>query len=45
VPSRGASIWDALLDTGGASVAQLVVWMVNRREQPFRNQKFGSPLS
>jgi len=45
VPSRGASIWDALLDTGGASVAQLVVWMVNRRKQPSGNQKFGSPLS
>lgn len=30
VPSRGASVWDALLDTAGASAAQLVVWMVNR---------------
>src|SRR5438445_784046 len=45
VPSRGASIWDALLDTGGASVAQFVVWMVNRRAQTFRNQKFASWLS
>jgi VanZ family protein len=32
VPSRGASIWDALLDTSGASVAQLVVWIANRQE-------------
>jgi VanZ family protein len=45
VPSRGASVWDALLDTGGASVAQFVVWMVNRRAHTFRNQKVGSPLS
>lgn len=30
VPSRGASFWDALLDTGGASVAQVAVWMLNR---------------
>ena len=30
VPSRGASFWDALLDTGGASVAQFAAWMVNR---------------
>jgi VanZ family protein len=34
VPSRGASVWDALLDTGGASVAQLAAWIVNRRDQP-----------
>jgi VanZ family protein len=33
VPSRGASIWDALLDTSGASVAQLATWIANRREQ------------
>jgi VanZ family protein len=33
VPSRGASIWDALLDTGAATFAQFVVWMFNRREQ------------
>jgi VanZ family protein len=32
VPSRGASIWDALLDTSGASVAQLATWIANRRE-------------
>jgi VanZ family protein len=30
VPSRGASIWDALLDTAGASVAQFAAWIVNR---------------
>jgi VanZ family protein len=34
VPSRGASVWDALLDTSGASVAQLAAWIVNRRDQP-----------
>jgi VanZ family protein len=37
VPSRGASIWDALLDTVGASAAQLAVWAANRnrsREAP-----------
>lgn len=34
VPSRGASIWDALLDTSAASVAQFFVWMVNRRAHP-----------
>jgi VanZ family protein len=33
VPSRGASIWDALLDTSGASVAQLATWITNRRER------------
>ena len=37
VPSRGASIWDALLDTGGASVAQLAVWIANRRDPRYRN--------
>ena len=30
VPSRGASFWDALLDIGGASVAQFAVWVLNR---------------
>jgi VanZ family protein len=45
VPSRGASIWDALLDTGAASVAQFVVWMVNRREQPIADQEFPSRSS
>jgi VanZ family protein len=45
VPSRGASIWDALLDTGAATVAQFVVWMVNRREQPIADQEFPSRTS
>jgi VanZ family protein len=45
VPSRGAAIWDALLDTGGASVAQLAAWIVNRRGQPSRNEEFSSRLS
>jgi VanZ family protein len=39
VPSRGASIWDALLDTGAASVAQFVVWIFNRREQSSLDQQ------
>jgi VanZ family protein len=38
VPSRGASVWDALLDTGGASVAQLVAWIVNGRGQSAEQQ-------
>jgi VanZ family protein len=33
VPSRGASAWDALLDTFGAAVAQLALWVVNRRKE------------
>jgi VanZ family protein len=45
VPTRGASIWDALLDTGAATVAQFVVWMVNRREQPIADQEFPSRTS
>ena len=45
VPSRGASIWDAFLDTGGASVAQLAIWMANRREQAPKAQEFRSTLS
>lgn len=36
VPSRGASIWDALLDTSGASVAQFAAWIVNRARPAFR---------
>jgi hypothetical protein len=32
VPSRGASIWDALLDTGSAIVAQWAAWLVTRHE-------------
>jgi VanZ family protein len=45
VPSRGASVWDALLDTGGASVAQLAAWIVNRPDQPSSDQEFDSRLS
>jgi VanZ family protein len=30
VPSRGASAWDALLDTCGATIAQLALWVVNQ---------------
>jgi VanZ family protein len=45
VPSRGASIWDALLDTGGASVAQLAAWVLNRREQPSNDREFDPRLS
>jgi VanZ family protein len=44
VPSRGASVWDALLDTGGASVAQLATWFVNRRGESSSDPEFGSPL-
>jgi len=32
VPSRGASIWDALLDTGSAIVAQWAAWLATRHE-------------
>lgn len=32
VPSRGASIWDALLDTGSATVAQWAAWLATRRQ-------------
>jgi len=32
VPSRGASISDALLDTGSAAAAQCVVWLLTRRQ-------------
>ena len=46
VPSRGASIWDALLDTGAATVAQFVVWMFNRREEtPLTEREFRSRTS
>jgi VanZ family protein len=45
VPSRGASFWDALLDTSGASVAQLAVWIVNRRVEPSGTREFDSGVS
>ncbi len=32
VPSRHASPWDALLDTAGASVAQVVLWLWHLRK-------------
>jgi VanZ family protein len=44
VPSRGASIWDALLDSGGASVAQLATWIANRRKRAL-TEELGSDLS
>jgi VanZ family protein len=34
VPSRGASAWDALLDSFGATVAQLVLWVMNQGRHP-----------
>ena len=33
VPSRGASAWDALLDTTGATIAQIAIWAMARRDQ------------
>lgn len=33
VPSRGASAWDAILDTFGAAVAQLALWRVNQGKE------------
>jgi VanZ family protein len=45
VPSRGASFWDALLDTSGASVAQLAVWILNRRVEPSAAREFDSDVS
>jgi VanZ family protein len=45
VPSRGASVLDALLDTGGAGVAQLAAWIVNRLERRPSDQEVGSRVS
>jgi VanZ family protein len=45
VPSRGASVWDALLDTGAASVAQVAAWILSRRQQSSGEREFGSRLS
>ena len=45
VPSRGASVFDALLDAGGASAAQLAAWIVNRLERRPSDQKVGSCVS
>ena len=33
VPSRTASPWDALLDTAGASLAQIVLWVCQLRKK------------
>lgn len=45
VPSRGASAWDALLDTCGASVAQLVLWIVCRGEQSAAGEEVRARIS
>ena len=45
VPSRGASFFDALLDSGGAILAQLAAWIVNRRERRLIDRQFSSRLS
>jgi len=34
VPSRGASVWDVLLDTTAAATAQLLLWLWLRRRTP-----------
>ncbi len=39
VPSRGASVWDALLDTAGASVAQFALWVANRSSRAGTQEK------
>jgi VanZ family protein len=41
VPSRGASIWDALLDTGAATTAQWAAWMATRRQNSSAVEKAG----
>jgi len=45
VPSRGASFFDALLDSVGAILAQLTAWIVNRRERRLIDHGFGSRVS
>lgn len=45
VPSRGASFFDALLDSGGACLAQLAAWIVNRRDRRLIDQEFDSGVS
>jgi VanZ family protein len=39
VPSRGASVWDALLDTVGASAAQFALWVTNRNRRAGTQEK------
>ena len=41
VPSRGASIWDALLDTGSATVAQWAAWLATRRQGSAAEEEAG----
>ena len=45
VPSRGASFSDALLDSGGACLAQLLAWIVNRRAGRLMDEEFSSRVS
>jgi len=45
VPSRGASVWDALLDTGGATIAQWAAWMATRRQSYSRAQESSPHIS
>ncbi|PYK97495.1 MAG: hypothetical protein DME19_16125 [Verrucomicrobia bacterium] len=34
VPSRGASVWDVLLDTLGATAGIVLLWQLGRRRKP-----------
>lgn len=38
VPSRQASVWDVLLDSGGAAVGLLVVWSIRRWRGKLRSR-------
>jgi len=44
VPSRGPAVADVLLDTGGATVAQLATWLVLRWGN-HRRREVGTPVS
>jgi VanZ family protein len=44
VPSRGPAVGDVLLDTEGATAAQLAMWLVLRRENRWRDE-FETPVS
>jgi VanZ family protein len=35
VPSREASVWDVLIDTSGAALALLLIWVVSRLRQRY----------
>ena len=37
VPSRGPSVWDALLDTAAAAAVQLILWQWLRRTSPVQS--------